>query len=508
MKPLKWIKARTQVRFILILVLFNLFLILLVFPIEIFTYITNNAEKNRRASVLQKAWEQVISDELNLINIIKWKQHTSEDSYSEQTHSSQTHYVSPTDTEINHLRTAHQNNQKYFFSRRNNHLILWPVLDDVSDLGHTLGLIINEHRIQKYSRLLQLELEIDSTLSQPEKIASREFEQKLSDQKGKPIARIYSKTTGSNSVQSTGPYVRLTFFILSMSFLATVSLLYTWTIRPIQKILNAIHAKKPEELASIQNSTGEISELAKLVNYFFIQKSDLEQEIELRDIAESSLKTREHQLETLLADREVLYRDLHDEIIQTLFALGLHIDLQMRHLAHKQYGGHNIQTELFQSKEMVNSVIQQLRSYLERNETPTEQVYPLKEKLIQLTQRMNKLSSAAVNLNLSENGLETIGISLGHDIVAMCTEAISNSIRHGAATRIDIQITIENKRVSLSITDDGSGCDPAAIEIGHGIANMKKRVANQSGTIKIISSATNGFEIHAVFTNNRPISKS
>lgn len=77
-------------------------------------------------------------------------------------------------------------------------------------------------------------------------------------------------------------------------------------------------------------------------------------------------------------------------------------------------------------------------------------------------------------------------------------ELVGNSVRHAGASAIDVQLIVEESRVSLTVEDDGRGFDPAAIAAsankGCGLQNLRDRVASVGGHIDIASRPGEGTE--------------
>ena len=65
--------------------------------------------------------------------------------------------------------------------------------------------------------------------------------------------------------------------------------------------------------------------------------------------------------------------------------------------------------------------------------------------------------------------------------------------RHGHATAVRVRIAAEERRLGITVTDNGCGC--TKIEPGFGLRHMRERLKLLNGTLKVKSE--NGFELHA-----------
>ena len=72
-------------------------------------------------------------------------------------------------------------------------------------------------------------------------------------------------------------------------------------------------------------------------------------------------------------------------------------------------------------------------------------------------------------------------------------ESVTNAIRHGHATEIDVQLSGENRRLSIVIQDNGIGCEK--IELGFGLRHMRERLRLLGGSLRV--DGKKGFRIEA-----------
>lgn len=81
-------------------------------------------------------------------------------------------------------------------------------------------------------------------------------------------------------------------------------------------------------------------------------------------------------------------------------------------------------------------------------------------------------------------------------ILYRCTyELINNALKYADATKIDVQLLVENNFISLSVYDNGVGFDPTSVTKGSGLDNIRTRIATFNGKMHINSSTDNGTEI-------------
>ena len=105
--------------------------------------------------------------------------------------------------------------------------------------------------------------------------------------------------------------------------------------------------------------------------------------------------------------------------------------------------------------------------------------------------------AAGVNVEVTIQGSVYDLTSFESDcLYRFCQEGITNAIRHGKATTINIILRFLSYRLDIFIMDNGKGCDK--IVKGYGLSGMEDRIINLlGGTLKYGSSKDSGFTLHA-----------
>ena len=88
-----------------------------------------------------------------------------------------------------------------------------------------------------------------------------------------------------------------------------------------------------------------------------------------------------------------------------------------------------------------------------------------------------------------------IGADLRRQVFLIFKEAVNNIARHSAAKEAQIQMRIENRSLTLRVSDNGAGFDPADVNEGHGLASMRTRAKELGGDLEIISNDGRGTTI-------------
>lgn len=194
----------------------------------------------------------------------------------------------------------------------------------------------------------------------------------------------------------------------------------------------------------------------------------------------------------LLEERERIGMDLHDGAIQSLYAVGLGLEAARSMLPKATPARERIG----QATSQLDAVIQEIRRYIlelrPRGLTGTS----LPEGLADLAQRLDDDARVSVTLAVSEAVGHLPPATTAH-LLQVAGEALSNVLRHAAATGAHISVGREGHRVIMRIRDNGRGFDPdAAFAAGRmGLRNMRARAHLLGGDCAIISAPGQGTEV-------------
>ena len=74
-----------------------------------------------------------------------------------------------------------------------------------------------------------------------------------------------------------------------------------------------------------------------------------------------------------------------------------------------------------------------------------------------------------------------------HSLLLAVTEAVHNAVRHARATEIMLRLDVIERRLEITISDNGCGFNPSLASVGNGLTNLRERLASLSGTCEISS---------------------
>ncbi len=197
----------------------------------------------------------------------------------------------------------------------------------------------------------------------------------------------------------------------------------------------------------------------------------------------------------LLEERERIARDLHDSIIQDLFAVGLSIQAQVNHLDPVQ---DEVRQRLDEAVEKLDETISALRRFIFDLRPPVWARPSLRQELADLVGQLAGPYQARVALDVSCPPA-LIPPHLGDELIGVVKEALSNALRHSGARDIDVRVDGDPSRLVVSVADDGRGFDPARTRRGMGLVNMATRVEAAGGSFTVDTAAGRGTVVRASF---------
>jgi signal transduction histidine kinase len=194
----------------------------------------------------------------------------------------------------------------------------------------------------------------------------------------------------------------------------------------------------------------------------------------------------------LMEERERIAKELHDGIIQSLFAVGM--NLQSTAL---MSGSPETAARVEGSVGELDRVISDLRNY----------IFGLRPGILadrQLDQALRALGDDAQASGLKvaveiESDLAASLSGRSHEIVQLTREALSNVARHANAKQSNVRLLRAGGSAVLSIDDDGSGFDTRRASTGSGLRNMRERAAALGGQLRITSKAGRGTSLRITF---------
>lgn len=210
-------------------------------------------------------------------------------------------------------------------------------------------------------------------------------------------------------------------------------------------------------------------------------------------IKNAQLYRQAHQL-TILQERERFGMDLHDGIIQSIYAIGLMLDdTQHRMIEAPETAPDGIAYAITG----LNEVIRDIRNYILDLRPNRFQGRDLKEGLAELVRELRANSFLDVALDLDGTSVAFLDPEKTVEILHIAQESLSNIRKHARATRVEICLCAREGELQMMIKDDGVGIDLEKTQnsTGNGLRNMQERAARLGAIFGVENIEAGGTEI-------------
>ncbi len=177
----------------------------------------------------------------------------------------------------------------------------------------------------------------------------------------------------------------------------------------------------------------------------------------------------------VIEDRERIARDLHDKVIQRLFATGMALQGMSRML------DADAAAKVDQVVDELDAVISEIRTSIFELEARPASRPNLSAAILNLVDDVLRDSGVEPIVAIEGALTEQVGPDLGEELLATTRELLTNVVRHSQASRATVRIEVGTSLV-LQVCDDGRGIDLVGpTRSGHGLTNVRARAAAWGG---------------------------
>ena len=195
----------------------------------------------------------------------------------------------------------------------------------------------------------------------------------------------------------------------------------------------------------------------------------------------------------VLEDRERIAQELHDGVIQSLFAVGMGLQAAGAMTADPEA----VRDRLDAAVNDLDRVIRDLRNYIfGLGGGPADR--ELSRALHGLGDELRRGSEIAIRVEVDPAASGALA-SRATDVVQFAREALTNAVRHSGAATVSVVISRDDGSFVLEIEDDGKGFDPEATEgLGRGLGNLRARAQTLGADLDIDSEPGRGTRVRLV----------
>jgi signal transduction histidine kinase len=229
----------------------------------------------------------------------------------------------------------------------------------------------------------------------------------------------------------------------------------------------------------------EVGALSRLAESSVAQHRELTLERDIRRRAEEDAELKQRLLTQALEEKIRLGRDLHDGIIQSLYAVGLTLE-SVRGLLRDDPA--EVDRRLEQCRAALNSSIRDARTYITGLAPETLRRTGFTRSLQTLLTELQSGSEARFDIKVDDDATALLTSEQTIEALQVARESVSNALRHGKATVVTVRVHKGDREVCLLVQDNGSGFDVASRrEGGHGLGNMQARAESIGATLVVTS---------------------
>ena len=206
------------------------------------------------------------------------------------------------------------------------------------------------------------------------------------------------------------------------------------------------------------------------------------------ELARAQQRERAHQVQS---DRDRIARDLHDHVVQRIFATALSLDRLGRSLEQEHA---DVAARLSRNVDDLHGTIARIRtSIFELHEAEDTSSQAVRGRLADVVRSATEGHGLRADLRIRCD-LDVLPPDLVLDLIAVVRELVTNVVRHAHASRVTVSVSIADE-ACVVVTDDGCGLPQVAVRSG--LANLAARAERRDGALTWTSCDT-GTEIRWV----------
>jgi len=207
------------------------------------------------------------------------------------------------------------------------------------------------------------------------------------------------------------------------------------------------------------------------------------------------LRQVEARFNAVLAERNRIAREIHDTLAQGFVAVSVQLQIVGRTLSQSAEAARQ---HLDQAQELVRTGLDDARRAIWELRSQNTENRDLASRLVQTAERVTAATDIKSQVEV-HGTYRPLPAQTEDELLRIAQEAVTNVVRHAAATRIDIRLDYAPDRVTMTIIDNGRGFAgdvPSAADGHFGITGMKERAQQAGGSVTVTSKAGEGTQVH------------
>jgi signal transduction histidine kinase len=204
---------------------------------------------------------------------------------------------------------------------------------------------------------------------------------------------------------------------------------------------------------------------------------------------ELARQRRETEQLSLFRDRDRIARDLHDTVIQRLFATGMQLESSMRYMTGPE-ASERVQGAVSDLDKTIKEIRSTIYSLQRSDRSPSSS---LRARIVELIEELTPALGYTPTLRLEGLVDTRVSKDVGQNLLPVLREALSNTARHANASRADVSVVVDETWVTLTVSDNGVGLADEGRRSG--LANLEARAGSLGGSFVAHSAPEGGTEL-------------
>lgn len=342
----------------------------------------------------------------------------------------------------------------------------WLVVARLWDRDHLLSL----------GKLTESNLSLENSAPPPDENPSQgrlTILRPLSDWRGDIVSvlRVTREMPAIAQRLRTDVFEARVFIVFGLLVMGALALsLHNWVLKPLNAIGESLAQQDAGPLHSLVSQKTELSRIASQLEIAYEQQRELVREV---------------------SERARLGRDLHDGVIQSIYAAGMGLAAARTLI---QRDPEEAARSIDHVRAALNETIRDVRNFITGLEPQALQTRTFTGAVASLFEFFPSEDPSSRDLDIDESAADRLHLAARTAALQIVRECTSNAFRHGHArcVRVSLHPAEDRKSILLTVSDDGSGFDPATVRRGHGLDNITERARTLGATATIHSEPGKG----------------
>ncbi len=322
------------------------------------------------------------------------------------------------------------------------------------------------------------------------------FDHVLRNAEGNTIGSVQIRLAPPPTVRAMAMLQRISALLLSLALLLLLTLVLLVIIDRRMLGTDVGDTELPRS-----GSPEEYGVLSHLAERSARQSAELEQEREERQRAEADAHLKQILLNRALQEKIDMGRDLHDGLIQSLYATGLTIQAGRKALDQDPAGA---RSQIDTALQTLNAAIREVRTYISGLGPDQLRQRSFGDSVRAIAANLAATGETSTDIRIDEDAAHHLSAEQITDLLQIIREALSNGIRHGHAKEVAVRLHRNGSELCLLVHDNGRGFDPRQVARGHGLDNMQARADRLHAQMRFQSDPGQGTRL--VLTFSAPLS--